>query len=243
MTWMAQVVSPMSTVAYVNERLQEGNVVIEGTWTPSDNGNVVIPANTTLKIEGSLDAQAESLTIAAVSSSSLVVTGNYNTSVPSGNINYNVTAGSMNIRTGMSNATVNVTRNMVVEGNATLFGNGKLEIARGVTVTIGGNFLKSGSDTATVEVNGTLEVTGNDSVSETTVNSTQSLRVGGTMSGKLIIGTSAKGYAEVGTMTGDVVVTNGRLVINVALNSSSVSGSEGGPDHLCQRRHCVRWCG
>ena len=84
------------------------------------------------------------------------------------------------------------------------------------------------SDTVSFQIKGTMTVDGN-MVTDATVFSDESLHVTGTMSGDLTIGDAKNvGYAEIGTITGDVVVANGELYVTEELDTSSVKASEEG---------------
>ena len=216
-----------TTVAEVNAALKDGNVIINGDWQPTDydtNKTVTIPANRTLKIDGNFDANTMGLIInAANSTSGLVVTGDYDATVGQ-QINYQVEAGSMTIRTGTDTPakTVNVSANVDVTGNLHARGNGIIEVKSGVTVNVGRADVE-GTDTVKVKNYGTVNVKGNYDIPHEEYANT--LTVGGTMSSELTLGdgTAAKaGKAEIGTMTGDLVLKSGTLVVTDALNSKNI---------------------
>ena len=216
-----------TTVAEVNAALKNGNVIINGDWQPTDykdNTTVTIPANRTLKIDGDFEANTMGLIInAANSTSGLVVTGDYDATVGQ-QINYQVEAGSMTIRTGTDTPakTVNVSANVDVTGNLHARGDGIIEVKSGVTVNVGSADVE-GTDAVKVKNYGTVNVKGNYDIPHEEYANT--LTVGGTMSSELTLGdgTAAKaGKAEIGTMTGDLVLKSGTLVVTDALNSKNI---------------------
>ena len=226
-----------TTVAEVNAALKDGNVIINGDWQPTDyatNKTVTIPANRTLKINGSFDAEAMGLIInAANSTSRLVVTGDYD-ATPLQQINYQVEANTMTIRTGTATPaqTVNVTADVNVTDKLTARGTGDIVISAGTTVSAKDLDIVSG-DAVKIINYGTLKWTGTNNVPTTDLKGNS--LYGGSMTAKLTIGgtvdgTNYEGYAEVEDIsnTADVVVNNGELVVNGEFEAKSVTGSAGG---------------
>jgi len=224
-----------TTVAEVNAALKDGNVIINGDWQPTDyatNKTVTIPANRTLQINGSFDAEAMGLIInAANSTSRLVVTGDYD-ATPLQQINYQVEANTMTIRTGTATPaqTVNVTADVNVTDKLTARGIGDIVISAGTTVSAKDLDIVSG-DTVKIINYGTLKWTGTNNVPTTDLKGNS--LYGGSMTAKLTIGGTVdginyEGYAEVEDVSGDVDVQNGELVVNGDLTSSSVTGAVGG---------------
>ena len=204
-----QTLPQYASVSDVEEALKNGNVVIEGTWMPDNNdlsGTLSIPANTTLKIEGSFDASNG--VISAYSSSGLVVEGKF--SAPkTANLNYNVTAETMSVDA----ATTSISGDLTITEKLWFSGNTTIEAESTVEVT--GEL--DGNETVTIE--GTLIVNG-DMKEDAIVFSDESLYVTGSMSGKLTLGgeeSSQVGYAEIGTMNGAVTLKNGTMVVTEAL--------------------------
>ena len=160
-----------TTVAEVNAALKDGNVIINGDWQPTDykdNTTVTIPANRTLKINGSFDAEAMGLIInAANSTSRLVVTGDYD-ATPLQQINYQVEANTMTIRTGTATPaqTVNVTADVNVTDKLTARGTGDIVISAGTTVSAKDLDIVSG-DAVEIINYGTLKWTGTNNVPTT----------------------------------------------------------------------------
>ena len=231
-----------TTLAAVNAALEEGNVVITGNWTPSDvtatNNTLTIPANRTLKIEGDFLAHNYSSVGIAVNADStttskLVVEGTFDVSE---DIYYPVTAQDMVIRTltGVDAKTVTISADVDVADILNARGSGEIVVAAGTTLTVGTDVVNKDengndlSDTVSFQIKGTMTVDGN-MVTDATVFSDESLHVTGTMSGDLTIGDAKNvGYAEIGTITGDVVVANGELYVTEELDTSSVKASEEG---------------
>ena len=204
-----QTLPQYASVSDVEEALKNGNVVIEGTWKPDGDalsGTLSIPANTTLKIEGSFDASNG--VISAYSSSGLVVEGKF--SAPkTANLNYNVTAETMSVDA----ATTSISGDLTITEKLWFSGNTTIEAESTVEVT--GEL--DGNETVTIE--GTLIVNG-DMKEDAIVFSDESLYVTGSMSGKLTLGgeeSSQVGYAEIGTMNGAVTLKNGTMVVTEAL--------------------------
>ena len=226
-----------TTVAEVNAALKNGNVIINGDWQPTDykdNTTVTIPANRTLKINGSFDAEAMGLIInAANSTSRLVVTGDYD-ATPLQQINYQVEANTMTIRTGTATPaqTVNVTADVNVTDKLTARGTGDIVISAGTTVSAKDLDIVSG-DAVEIINYGTLKWTGTNNVPTTDLKGNS--LYGGSMTAKLTIGgtvdgTNYEGYAEVEDISNaaDVVVNNGELVVNGEFEAKSVTGTAGG---------------
>ena len=198
-----------ASVSDVEEALKNGNVVIEGTWMPDNtalSGTLSIPANTTLKIEGSFDASNG--VISAYSSSGLVVEEKF--SAPkTANLNYNVTAKTMSVDAATTSISgdLTITEKLWFSGNTTIEAESTVE----VTGELDGN--------KTVTIEGTLIVNGNME-ENAIVFSDESLYVTGIMSGKLTLGgeeSSQVGYAKIGTMNGTVDLVNGTMVVTEAL--------------------------
>ncbi|MCI9269149.1 MAG: hypothetical protein HFF40_09870, partial [Lawsonibacter sp.] len=156
-------ISQYSTLARVNELLQKGDVVIDGTWNPNDvsatNNILYIPANRTLTILGDFDAWKtgaanERITVAADSqTTSKLVVGDA-ASAPNArltlvqDVNFPVEARNMTIggATATFSQPVNVANNLTV--NTTLTANS--------TLTVGGTMNSSGG--GTIDVRGTVTV-------------------------------------------------------------------------------------
>ena len=225
-----------TTLADVNAALKDGNVVITGNWTPNDApGTLTIPANRTLKIEGTFDAHNQGIVINADSTttSKLVVEGTFDVSE---DIYYPVTAQDMVIRTltGVDAKTVTISADVDVADILNARGSGEIVVAAGTTLTVGTDVVNKDengndlSDTVSFQIKGTMTVDGN-MVTDATVFSDESLHVTGTMSGDLTIGDAKNvGYAEIGTITGDVVVANGTLYVTEELDTNSVKASKEG---------------
>ncbi|MEY8419795.1 S-layer homology domain-containing protein [Oscillospiraceae bacterium 44-5] len=154
-------ISQYSTLTRVNELLQKGDVVIDGTWNPNDvsatNNILYIPANRTLTILGDFDAwktgaATERITVAADSqTTSKLVVGDA-ASAPNArltlvqDVNFPVEARNMTIggATATFSQPVSVANNLTV--NTTLTANS--------TLTVGGTMNGSGS----IDVRGTVTV-------------------------------------------------------------------------------------
>ena len=222
--------SRFSTLAAVNEALKTGDVVITGTWQPTDvniGDNVLYLNGHNLKIEGDFNAHDirsdvagdQSILIAAVNDEIIEVTGKF---TESQDVDCTVVANSAELYTGATAANSITVQDMDIATVLDVTGYGSLVIDSGARVDIGTNVTKQ--NTPTIVVNGTLYIDGN-LAADAEVYSTSSLYVGGTMTGKLTLGdgTAAKaGKAEIDTMTGDLVLKSGTLVVTDALNSKNI---------------------
>ena len=220
-----------ATVADVNAALKEGNVVIQGTWEPTDaatNKTVSIPANTTLKIEGDFDAEAQGLSVGALSSSKLVVEGTFTTDK---NVYYDLTAGtlSFNVKNGANAISSNVE---LASGLELRGGAGPVEISGNLYLRNGNVTTTNNSTTMVVNVTGHAEITGSSMSTKVQWNvlNNKTLIVTGTVAGKVVVGDSSNvGRAVIGTVTGDVDVQNGTLEITTKFDSATTpTGAAGG---------------
>ena len=152
-------ISQYSTLARVNELLQKGDVVIDGTWLPNDlavNNVLVIPANRTLTVLGDFNTLnndgSHNIVIAADSrTTSKLIVGDA-ASAPNArltlvqDVNFPVEARNMTIggATATFSQPVSVANNLTVNTNLTA----------NSTLTVGGTMNGSGS----IDVRGTVTV-------------------------------------------------------------------------------------
>ena len=225
-----------ATLTAVNAALENGNVVINGTWRPTDvtaeNNTLNIPANTTLKINGSFDADSQDIIVNPTDgTSSLVVEGAFSIGTENDEIRYTLTAKSMNIDNGSETSPViDVFADVRVEEDLKVKSRGEIFIREDAVLTVDGSVINENSTgSPKFVIYGTMYVNGAEMETDADVWSGESLHVAGIMSGDLTIGDADNvGYAEVGTITGDVVVANGTLYVNEELDTSSVKASEEG---------------
>ena len=225
-----------ATLTAVNAALENGNVVINGTWRPTDvtaeNNTLNIPANTTLKINGSFDADSQDIIVNPTDgTSSLVVEGAFSIGTENDEIRYTLTAKSMNIDNGSETSPViDVFADVRVEEDLKVKSRGEIFIREDAVLTVDGSVINENSTgRPKFVIYGTMYVNGAEMETDADVWSGESLHVAGIMSGDLTIGDADNvGYAVVGTITGDVVVANGELYVTEELDTSSVKASEEG---------------
>lgn len=220
-----------TNLADVNAALKDGDVVIDGNWQPQDVTNsyrtLTIPANRTLQINGDFDAnktpQFEDMIVNGATGSCLIVNGEYFMNASQNTVNYEIVADDLDIDCDPAIVTVDVNSNVTVEGDLNL--RGELTVNFNGNVQIGGDVTDE-NNTTMIQVNvyGTTNVAG-DTYDQVAWNvfSAHSLNVNGEVKGSLTLGSSeADGYAEIGTMTGKLILVNGELVVTDALNSKNI---------------------
>ena len=205
-------ISQYSTLARVNELLQKGDVVIDGTWLPNDlavNNVLVIPANRTLTVLGDFNTLnndgSHNIVIAADSrTTSKLIVGDA-ASAPNArltliqDVNFPVEARNVTTR----GAVLAINQNMTVGNEFNVYSTG---ITVNSTVVVNGNMTKPAGHTATVTVNGHLTVGGLDV--NTTVLSDDSLIVKGSVTGTTVItvgdnvNANNNGYVDIKTLGG-----------------------------------------
>lgn len=226
-----------STVAEINEALQDGNVIIKDSWSPTRVAGEVrklnIPRGRTLTIEKDFDAVYEDVAVHledGVGVGTLNVGGTYTMAYDTTDtINYNIVANDMRIlrEGGRLNgtiqpygvtiaSTVKVTNDLAIQ-NATAQTPSvvyELKVARGADVAVGGDVVSMVFSTGAVDTANPNDVwvwiDGHMEVDGSMVPHSYVTYPSSLIVGDEMIGTLIlnNGKATIGTMTGDIKLQN-----------------------------------